>query len=113
MIGYEIHEDKVMKVINVVVNDKMTLEQAEKFAKDYKIITKPINTKSFLLDIDCTDMKVVTPDLIDNLGDTLKMYKETGFHKVIMRVRYNNILKMQLTRLSREAELTNVEIINV
>jgi len=113
MIGYELHENKLMKVIHVVVNDKMTLEQARKFAEDYKSLTKSIDTRSYVLDIDCTAMKVVTPDLIDNLSETLKMYKQPGFHKVIMKVRHNNILKMQLTRLSREAELTNVEIINV
>ncbi|MGE7623469.1 hypothetical protein ACQKMD_10520 [Viridibacillus sp. NPDC096237] len=113
MVGYEINEDKVMKVITVVVNDKMTLEQAGKFTRDYKRLTKTIDSKLFVLDIDCTAMKVVTPDLIDNLGETFKMYNEPGFKKVIMKVRHNNILKMQLTRLSREARLTNVEILNV
>ncbi|SES17860.1 hypothetical protein SAMN04487944_1226 [Gracilibacillus ureilyticus] len=97
--------DPSKKVVNMAVAGKMTMEDAELFVKEYNAKIGPINGEEFELMVDCTEMKVLTPEMGANLEEVMKMYKNTGFKKITYMIKENNILKMQLTRISRNAGL--------
>lgn len=98
-----INVDNIQKIFNVRVAGRITPKEEQEFLADYKAKTSAITPAQYTLEVDCTDMKVVTPDMTENLTQVMKMYKATGFKKVIYQVKSNVLLKMQLARLARNA----------
>lgn len=99
------------KVVTINVAGQMTMTDAEIFSNDYKTKIGPLNGSDYVLIVDCTDMKVLTSEMTENLINVMKTYKETGFKKVTYQVGNNKILKMQLSRLARNADLTQSEVV--
>lgn len=108
-----IEVNRAAKVVNMSVAGQMTMADAELFINDYKTKIGPLNGPDYVLIVDCTDMKVLTPEMAENLTGVMKMYKETGFKKVTYQIANNKILKMQLSRLARNAGLTQSEVVEV
>ncbi|WP_010098040.1 hypothetical protein [Ornithinibacillus scapharcae] len=99
------------KIVNMTVAGQMTMADAELFVSDYQSKIGPINGSEYELFVDCTDMKVLTQEMSQNLTEVMKMYKETGFKKIIYTIKGNSILKMQLSRIARSIDLTQAEVV--
>lgn len=99
------------KVVTFAVAEKITMEEAKLFVSEYKVKMKTINAAEYTLEADCTSMRVLDQDNAANLTDVMKMYKETGFKKIILKISNNNILKMQLSRVARNAGLSDIATI--
>ncbi|GFN31357.1 hypothetical protein [Paenibacillus xylaniclasticus] len=69
---------------------------------------KSINPTEYTLEADCTSMQVLTPDMAENLEEVMRMYKATGFKKINASIKSNNTLKLQLSRLSRRAGISDI-----
>lgn len=101
------------RLVNMTVAGQMTIEDAQKFIDDYKSKIGPLNGPDYALEVDCTEMKVLTPEMSENLTGVMKMYKETGFNKIKFTINNNKILKMQLSRISRNAGLIQSEVVEI
>ena len=99
------------KVVNMSVSGKMTPEDAKAFLVEYNTKMSAIRGSEYTLEIDCTTMQVLTPDLTQDLTGVMQLYKSTGFKKILIIVSNNAVLKMQLGRLIRNTSLTQAEII--
>ncbi|MEK4130214.1 hypothetical protein NYE67_11060 [Solibacillus sp. FSL W8-0474] len=106
--GIQVNTGK--KVVNISVNGKMTMEDANAFVADYNAKMKAITPSTFDLEVDCTQMQLLNPDMTANLTEVMKMYKTTGFKQVKFTVDNNITLKMQLNRLANSAGLTNATV---
>lgn len=103
--------NNVSKVVNMSVSGRMTPEDAEAFLVDYNTKMSAIKGSEYTLEIDCTTMQVLTPDLTQDLAGVMQLYKSTGFKKILIIVSQNAVLKMQLGRIVRNAGLTQGEIV--
>lgn len=101
-----IQVNSVKKVVNMTVAGRMTMSDAELFIKEYQVKIGPLNGPDFELEVDATDMQVLTPEMTENLTEVMKMYKKTGFKKVTVIITQTPVLKMQLSRIARNAGLT-------
>jgi len=105
-----IQVNTVRNVVNIFVNGKMTMEDANAFVADYNAKMKAITPSPFNLEVDCTEMQLLNADMTANLTEVMKMYKATGFKQVKFTVANNLTLKMQLSRLASAAGLTNATV---
>ncbi|MEG0450105.1 MAG: hypothetical protein RR595_09630 [Lysinibacillus sp.] len=108
---YKIEKNLAAKKVNICVGDQITLAEAEKFDKEFGSTLSSIDASSFELHIDSTNMKVLTPDLAVKLGGAMGLYKQAGFKKIVIELSQSTVLKMQVSRLVREAGLTNTEVV--
>jgi hypothetical protein len=109
--SYTINVNPIKKVVDMVIVGTWTPKQVEDFVRDYQRKVSSIDAKLFDLKVDCTDMDVITQDMIPRLENSFRMYKETGFKKVIFTIKKNPIIKMQLNRVARNTGLTNSEVV--
>ena len=100
------------KVMNISVNGRMGKEDAKVFLDDYLAKTKAINAGEYTLEVDCTEMQVLTQDMYDELVHVMSLYKSSGFKHITFIVKSNQVLKMQLSRLGRNAGLTNASYVD-
>jgi len=49
--------------------------------------------------------------MVPELESCYRLYKESGFQRVIFEIKKSPVLKMQLSRLARNTGLTDVEVI--
>ncbi|ASV68686.1 hypothetical protein MKX67_17400 [Cytobacillus sp. FSL W7-1323] len=105
-----IHVNEASKIVNMSVAGQMTMEDAKLFVEEYVAKIGPINGPDYDLFVDCTEMKLLSQELSDNLTEVMKMYKETGFKKVIYTIKENVVLKMQLARVARNAGLLQASV---
>lgn len=105
-----IHVNEASKIVNMSVAGQMTMEDAKHFVEEYVAKIGPINGPDYDLFVDCTEMKLLSQELSDNLTEVMKMYKETGFKKVIYTIKENVVLKMQLARVARNAGLLQASV---
>jgi hypothetical protein len=108
--SYEIKVDRVKKEIKIRVAGSATPEGAQAFINEYNQKTSSVNSQEYNCVADCTDMKVAGTELLPLLESCVKLYKQTGFKKIIFSVGKNPILKMQLSRLIRQNGITNAEV---
>lgn len=101
------------RLVNMTVAGQMTMEDAQKFINEYKSKIGPLNGPDYVLEVDCTEMKILTPEMSEDLLGVMKMYKETGFNKIKYTIKNNQILKMQLSRISRNAGLAQSEVVEI
>lgn len=109
---YGIQKNLVNKMIEIVVGDKMTPTEAERFVKEFSATVASINPAQFQLVIDSTNMKVLTPEMATKLEGAMTLYNQAGFGKIIIKLQNNPILKMQASRIARKVGLTSFEIID-
>lgn len=105
--------DSIKKLVNMTVAGKMTMEDAELFLQDYKRKIDPIPGHQYDLIVDCTDMEVLTPEMLENLTGVMKMYKSTGFNTITYNIKENPVLKMQLKRMAKNSGLTNSKVVEI
>lgn len=106
-----IQVNTVRKVVNISVSGKMTMEDAHVFVADYNSKIRAITPSNYNLEVDCTQMQLLTDDMIMNLTEVMKMYKTTGFKQVKFTVTNKLMLNMQLSCLAKAAGLTNATVV--
>ncbi|PAD68944.1 hypothetical protein CHH83_11180 [Bacillus sp. 7586-K] len=97
-----------MKVVGT-----FTPEDVQNFVKDYQAKVNSIDASAYTLDVDCTTMDILKPEMVPALENSFKMYKESGFGKVLFTINKSAILKMQLNRIARNSGLTNAEVVEL
>lgn len=90
-------------VLCVKVKGMFSEEDGQNFIQTYQNAVRSMSTKKEL-DMDCMELQVTPAGLIDMLTGCFEMYKQ-DFSKVVMRIKDNAILKMQLGRLARNVGL--------
>ena len=110
--SYKMEVNKVKQEVNIAIIGSFTPEQAELFMKEYNRHINTIKATDFTLLIDCTDLTVVTPDLVPALEACYTLYESSKFNKVIFEIKNNTIIKMQLNRIARKVGL-KAEIVEI
>lgn len=100
----------VKKTVNISVKGRMTMEDSQLFITEYNTKMNSIKASEYTLEVDCIDMPVVTPEMAEELTGVMGLYKTTGFGKVVFQIKSNTVLKMQLSRLARNAGLSNATV---
>ena len=95
------------------VSGSFTPADVQNFVKDYQAKVASIDAATYNLDVDCTTMDILKPEMVPSLENSYKMYKESGFNKVIFTINKSAILKMQLNRIARNTGLTNAEVVEL
>lgn len=108
---YKIQVEAPLKKVVVAVGAHMTIAEAERFATEFQRTVTSIDASTYTLEVDCTSMKVLNTELTERLTGAMGLYKEAGFKKTEFIVNNDTILKMQLSRVARNAGLTNAEVI--
>ena len=109
---YTMNVNRVKKELNIMIEGNFSPEQAQRYVSDYNANVKSINPSEYVLRLDCRDLNVITPDLVDSLEACYILYKSSQFNKVIIEIKQVAILKMQLNRIARKVEL-NCDIVEV
>lgn len=109
--GYIIDVKPVNKSVTMNVVGDFTAEQAEQFHLDYEKQVNSIAADEFVLNVDCTDMKVINKEMTPALTHSFNLYKSSGFKKIAFHITANAIVKMQLNRIAKSVGLPNYEII--
>lgn len=102
---YTMGINSVKKEMNITIVGNFTTEQAQQFVKDYNSKVASIKASEYILRLDCKDLNVVTPDLVESLEACYALYKTSGFKEVIFEISKTAILKMQLARIARKVNL--------
>jgi adenine deaminase len=109
--GYTIDTNRTTKEIQMKVVGVFTPQQAEAFHNDYKKHIGSIQASDFTLNVDCTDMKVISQDMIPKLQYSFELYKNSGFKKVKFITNGQVVIKMQINRIARTVGLPNYEVV--
>ncbi|PRR83419.1 hypothetical protein [Clostridium vincentii] len=114
---YELILDKAKKILFAKAFGSFGPNDANAFVQEYLTILKPVNATEYELLFDCKDLKVTGKDLKTGtdmtalLAACIDQYKKDGFKKVIFTCDKNIVIKMQLSRLAKKADLPNFEVI--
>ncbi|MCM3440061.1 hypothetical protein AB3Z07_21430 [Metabacillus halosaccharovorans] len=109
--SYEIKVNHGAKTVEMYIGGTFTPTDVQNFVSDYQKEVSAINAPVYTLEIDCSYMDLLKQEMIPSLENSYKMYKESGFKKVIFKIKQNPVLKLQLNRLARNTGLTNAEVI--
>lgn len=110
--SFKINVNKVKKQVEMEIRGTFTPEQAKDFHNEYQSKVKSIKANDYVLVVDALDMKLITQDMLDKLQFSFEMYRESNFQLVHFLIKKSTIMKMQLTRVAKNANL-NAEIIEV
>lgn len=102
---YTININRAKKELNIIIEGNFTPEQAQRYVSDYNANLNSINPSEYVLRLDCRDLKIVTPDLVDSLEACYILYKSSQFNKVIIEIKKSAVLNMQLHRIARKTQL--------
>lgn len=105
--------NKINKVVILTFSRILAITDVNRCINEYKMKVEPICKPEFVLIVNFTEMKVLTLELCENLNTILKVFKETGFKKIIFEIRNDKILKAQLTRAVQHAGLIQAEIVEL
>ena len=108
--GFKFNLDKNAKKVTIEVIGSFVPEKEKEFFDNYTRITSQIKPSEYTLFVDCTLMNIFTQDYVAGLGATFKLYAQTGFKNVVMKLSTSSVVKMQLNRMARNANV-NFEII--
>ena len=103
--GFKFNLDKNAKKVSIEVIGSFVPEKEKDFFENYTRISSQINPSEYTLFLDCTHMNIVAQNYVDKLGATFGLYKQTGFGNVLMKLSASAVVKMQLKRLARNADL--------
>ena len=101
---------KKPEVLFLTLEGRFDEETAGKFVKDFTAETSKIIPTQYTLEIDAGEVSVISPDMQETLKSCFKLYQSVGFKKVLMHLKGNAILSMQVKRLAADAGLANFEI---
>lgn len=99
------------KKVYAFVPDKMNDELIQSFLAQYGKAVNSITPGEYHLEVDCTEMKVISPELVPSLEGTMGMYAKDGFNKVTFVVSGSPVFKMQMARIARSAGL-DLEVVD-
>jgi hypothetical protein len=108
--------DKAKKILFAEVAGSFGPDDANDFVQDYTAILNTIKASEYELLFNCENLKVSGKDVKSGVDMTnmlkgcIEMYKKDGFKKVMYDCKKNIIVKMQISRLSREVGLPNFEV---
>ncbi|WP_137744038.1 hypothetical protein [Robertmurraya siralis] len=108
--SFSIKVNKATKTIDLVVVGTFTPEQVQEFVADYSEKVKSIDPKEYTLNADSTDMDVLTQEMVPAMENTIRMYQQSGFQKLVVTIKKSPILKMQLNRIFKNTNFTNAEV---
>lgn len=106
-----IQVNTIKKVVNINVEGRMTEEDSKIFVSEYNSKMRTINPADYTLEVDCSEMQILPQDMVEDLTNVMKLYKSSGFNKIIYKIKSSTTMKMQLTRIARNAGLTNYSIV--
>ena len=109
---YTMSINSAKKEMNIKIVGNFTREQALQYIEDHNSKVSSINKTDYILRLDCKNLNVVTPDLVESLETCYALYKSSNFNKVLFEIKKTPILKMQLSRIARKIGLS-AEIIEV
>lgn len=107
---YDIKKNFIKKALEISVKGMFNKEESLSFINDYKSAVNLIpNKNEYTLSIDCKELLVASAEIAPDLKQCFEMYHQDGF-KVVECVldksnRTSTVVKMQLSRLAREAGL--------
>lgn len=109
--GYTLKLNQTSKKVELMVYGKFAEEKEQEFIKEFQSIVSKINPVEYTLSADCSDMQVLSQEYIDNLSQTIAMYKQVGFQNIEIKIEASPVIKMQLNRVARNvgANLTFIE----
>lgn len=113
---YELKLDKVNKILSSKVGGSFRPTDANGFLQEYNTILKGINANEYKLMFNCKELKVTGTDIKSGVNMTemlkgcIEQYKKDGFKKVVVDCEKNIILKMQISRISKEVGILNFEV---
>lgn len=110
--SYTMSVNRAKKELNITIVGNFSNEQALQYINDYNSKVKSINPTEYTLRLDCTDLNVVTSELVEPLEACYALYKSSNFSKVIFEISKIATVKMQLQRMARKVGLT-VQLIEV
>lgn len=108
--SYSITLNKTAKKMELFVSGKADPEAVQGFFDEYTDAVKKIQPSEYELVVDCKEMQVETPDMLEKLSATFDLYGKTGFKQITFEVS-SAILKMQINRIARNIGLTNAQVI--
>lgn len=114
---FQLNLDKPKKTLFAEVSGSFGPADANGFLEEYITVLKTINANEYTLMFDCENLKVTGKDVKSGVDMTpllkgcIEQYKNDGFKKVVFKCKKNLIVKMQISRLSREVGLPNFEAI--
>ncbi|MER2110513.1 MAG: hypothetical protein ABS899_06550 [Desemzia incerta] len=110
--SYTITVNETEKKVFLFVSGKAEPEAIQGFFNDYSQTVSDIKPSEYELVVDCKEMQVETPDMLEQLAASFNLYKETGFKEITFEVN-SAILKMQINRIVRQVNLTNANVVEV
>lgn len=102
---YTMALNRAKQELEVSVEGNFTESQAVQFINDYNKHVSSINPESHVLRVDSRNLKVVTPQLVPALEQCFELYKSSGFKNIIIEIKENATLKMQVGRIARKIGL--------
>lgn len=108
--NFEIKVNNAAKSIDMLIEGTFTPQQVQEFVADYSSKVKSINAKDFTLNVDSTDMDVLTQEMIPSMENSIRLYQQSGFDKMVITIKKSPVLKMQLNRILKKAGFANAEI---
>ncbi|GGH84638.1 hypothetical protein JOD43_004068 [Pullulanibacillus pueri] len=107
---FKIEVNRENKTIDMVIIGTFSEEKVQEFVKEYLEKVQSVNASEYTLNVDSTDMDVLTQDMIPSMKESIGLYQQSGFDKMIITIKKNVILKMQLNRILRSTDFGNAEI---
>lgn len=108
--SFAIKVNSTAKTLDVLIVGTFTPQQVQDFLADYSAKVKSIDPKEYTLVADSTDMDILTQEMVPAMENTIRMYQQSGFNKLIVTIKKNPIMKMQLNRIFKNANFTNAEV---
>lgn len=108
--SYSIKVNSVKKEIDILIIGTFTPQQVQAFVADYSAKVKSVNPQEYTLVADSTDMDILSQEMVPAMENTIRMYQQSGFRKLIVTIKKNPIMKMQLNRIFKNANFTNAEV---
>lgn len=108
--SYKIDVNSTTKVIESKIEGVMSVQDASGFIIKYKQVTASIPLSQYTLIFDCTGLGVSPKESQEKLFECFQLYKKANFKHIVFNTGNNSILKIQLNRMLKAAELNNCEV---
>lgn len=107
---FTIKVNRVNKTIDMVIVGTFDEQKVKEFVKEYTEKAASVNAAEFTLNIDSTDMNVLSQDMIPSMENSIMLYQQSGFERMVITIKTSPILKMQLNRILKKTGFANAEI---
>ncbi|MDX8044410.1 hypothetical protein SH601_00285 [Gracilibacillus sp. S3-1-1] len=108
--GYIINVQPRLKSVYMNVRGRFTPELADQFHIDYQKQIGSISTFSYVLEIDCREIKTVNPQLNQKLACSFELFKRSGFKKIDFQLSEQSIIKPLIDETAKQVALPNYQL---